>query len=71
MLADLVTQTRHDCFDDASLVAYSDKLMNHICQHQKKIFKNEVKLFHSGFPTAYNTDKPLGDQDMNVMLNDF
>ena len=33
MLADLVVQARHDCYDDASLLAYSDKLMGHVCQN--------------------------------------
>jgi hypothetical protein len=47
-----------------------DQLMKHICSNQAMIFKEDVKLFHQGFPESKS--KPhMQENDLQEVLLDY
>ena len=58
-------------YDEASFLAYSDKLQQHVANNAATLFKDNVRLFHAGFPAAYSNDAEPNEEDLEFIMEEL
>lgn len=58
-------------YDEASFLAYADKLQQHVANNAGTLFKDSVRLFHAGFPAKFSSEQEASEEDLEFILEEL